>query len=78
MLIFFFYLAWLTIAAHPLHHDLGLGKLVAEAQLARYVAGSVEVHLQLICAQARLQRSAALLLLASGSDHMLGQADSVR
>lgn len=78
MLIFFFFLAGLTIAAHPLHHDLGLGKLVAEAELARHVAGSVEVHLQPICAQARLQHSAALLVLTSGSKHMLGQADSVR
>lgn len=67
----------LTVVAHAFHHDFGLGKLIPEAQLARHVAGRIQVHLQPVGAQTRLHRSTALLILTSCVDHMPRQADPV-
>jgi len=59
----------LTIGAHAFHHDLGLGKLVAEAQLTRHVAERVQIDLKPLCAQARLS---IFFVLTPCVDHMPG------
>lgn len=55
----------LTVAAQSFHHDLGLSKLIAKADLAGHLTGRVTFSVQLLAAVTVLHVPLTLIFLAS-------------